>query len=683
MINSALQNPASIAVIGASENTGKPGGKVLLNLIKGNFKGNIFAVNPKPVNIRGAIHVPDISGLPHTDLAIISIPAKSCIEAVEKLSERGTKAFMIFSAGFSEAGNEGRELEIKLREIIDSYNSCLIGPNCIGMVNQNFKGVFTTPLHEYDPMGCELISSSGATAVFIIEAAQSTGLKFSNIYSIGNAVQTGAEDILEFMDETYEHGKSPRVKLLYLEQIKHPVKFIKHTSSLIRKGCYIAAIKSGYSESGSRAASSHTGAMATSDSLIRALFKKAGIVYCSSREELISVACIWQNKELKGNNIAIITHAGGSAVMLTDTLTSLGMNVPQIPTDSGRELLPLLHPGSSVNNPIDFLATGTAEQLGIIIDFCEKLKLIDGMVVVFGSAGLFNVQSAYDKLDEKMKTCEKPIYTVLPSLVNAREEIDNFISKGHINFSDEVVLGKALAHSYLKPKPTYGLTEIADMDITTIREVISEADTGYLSTSQVRQILQSAGLDVVNQRECFSLNDLTETAKSMSFPLALKVIGPIHKTDVGGVSLNINSDEILQSEFERMMKIKGVKGVLVQETIYGKELYCGAMKENKYGHLILCGLGGIFVEVINDIAYGLAPLNKDETSTMIKSLKGYPIIKGFRNRNGVNEDKFIDAVVRISSLVYVAPEITELDVNPFIGNPDRVVSVDARIKLAK
>lgn len=683
MINSALQNPASIAVIGASENTGKPGGKVLLNLIKGNFKGNIFAVNPKPVNIRGAIHVPDISGLPHTDLAIISIPAKSCIEAVEKLSERGTKAFIIFSAGFSEAGNEGRELEIKLREIIDSYNSCLIGPNCIGMVNQNFKGVFTTPLHEYDPMGCELISSSGATAVFIIEAAQSTGLKFSNIYSIGNAVQTGAEDILEFMDETYEHGKSPRVKLLYLEQIKHPVKFIKHTSSLIRKGCYIAAIKSGYSESGSRAVSSHTGAMATSDSLIRALFKKAGIVYCSSREELISVACIWQNKELKGNNIAIITHAGGSAVMLTDTLTSLGMNVPQIPTDSGRELLPLLHPGSSVNNPIDFLATGTAEQLGIIIDFCEKLKLIDGMVVVFGSAGLFNVQSAYDKLDEKMKTCEKPIYTVLPSLVNAREEIDNFISKGHINFSDEVVLGKALAHSYLKPKPTYGLTEIADMDITTIREVISEADTGYLSTSQVRQILQSAGLDVVNQRECFSLNDLTETAKSMSFPLALKVIGPIHKTDVGGVSLNINSDEILQSEFERMMKIKGVKGVLVQETIYGKELYCGAMKENKYGHLILCGLGGIFVEVINDIAYGLAPLNKDETSTMIKSLKGYPIIKGFRNRNGVNEDKFIDAVVRISSLVYVAPEITELDVNPFIGNPDRVVSVDARIKLAK
>lgn len=683
MINSALQNPASIAVIGASENTGKPGGKVLLNLIKGNFKGNIFAVNPKPVNIRGAIHVPDISGLPHTDLAIISIPAKSCIEAVEKLSERGTKAFIIFSAGFSEAGNEGRELEIKLREIIDSYNSCLIGPNCIGMVNQNFKGVFTTPLHEYDPMGCELISSSGATAVFIIEASQSTGLKFSNIYSIGNAVQTGAEDILEFMDETYEHGKSPRVKLLYLEQIKHPVKFIKHTSSLIRKGCYIAAIKSGYSESGSRAASSHTGAMATSDSLIRALFKKAGIVYCSSREELISVACIWQNKELKGNNIAIITHAGGSAVMLTDTLTSLGMNVPQIPTDSGRELLPLLHPGSSVNNPIDFLATGTAEQLGIIIDFCEKLKLIDGMVVVFGSAGLFNVQSAYDKLDEKMKTCEKPIYTVLPSLVNAREEIDNFISKGHINFSDEVVLGKALAHSYLKPKPTYGLTEIADMDITTIREVISEADTGYLSTSQVRQILQSAGLDVVNQRECFSLNDLTETAKSMSFPLALKVIGPIHKTDVGGVSLNINSDEILQSEFERMMKIKGVKGVLVQETIYGKELYCGAMKENKYGHLILCGLGGIFVEVINDIAYGLAPLNKDETSTMIKSLKGYPIIKGFRNRNGVNEDKFIDAVVRISSLVYVAPEITELDVNPFIGNPDRVVSVDARIKLAK
>jgi acetate---CoA ligase (ADP-forming) len=423
MIHRPLISPKNIAVIGASDKVSKPGGKVLKNLLDGDFKGEIFAVNPKPVNVKGVMHFKSVDDLPETDLAILSIPAASCPEAVEKLIEKNTKAFIVFSAGFSEAGEEGEKLSEKLTEMVDRANACLIGPNCIGIINENYKGVFTTPVPEYHADGCELISSSGATAVFIMEAAMSTGLRFSNVYSIGNAEQTGVEELLEYMDRNYVEGESPQVKLLYLEHIRNPFKFMKHASSLVRKGCKIAAIKAGYSEAGSRAASSHTGAMATSDTVIRALFKKSGVVYCSGREELITIACVFLSKELKGDNIAIITHAGGSAVMLTDALTQRGLMVPQIDEEKAGPLLKILHPGSSVANPIDFLATGTADQLGEIIDFCEKLDNIDAMIVVFGSPGLFRVKDVYALLDKKIHRCSK---AHLPGIAffNQREKRD-------------------------------------------------------------------------------------------------------------------------------------------------------------------------------------------------------------------------------------------------------------------
>ncbi|MCX6187730.1 MAG: CoA-binding protein [Bacteroidetes bacterium] len=418
MINKQLISPRHIAVIGASEHETKPGGKVLLNLLSGGFKGELYGVNPNQLNMVGVTHVKKISDLPEVDLAILAVPALICVASVKELISKNTKAFIIYSSGFGEAGEEGKILEKELVETISNANACLIGPNCIGVMNENYKGVFTTPIPAYDPQGCELISSSGATAVFIMEAAMSTGLRFSNVFSIGNASQVSAEDILEFMDKNFDNN-SPRVKLLYLESIRNPFKLMKHATSLIKKGCKIAAIKSGFSDAGGRAASSHTGALASSDIVIRALFNKAGIMYCSGRDELISAGCVFQSKPLMGNKLAIVTHAGGSAVMLTDALCSRGMEVPLIESEKASQLLSKLHAGSSVSNPIDFLATGTAEQLGEIIDFCEGLNEIDGIIVVFGSPGLFNVKDVYQVLDEKMQSGKKPIFPVLPSLVNA------------------------------------------------------------------------------------------------------------------------------------------------------------------------------------------------------------------------------------------------------------------------
>ncbi|MCO5258780.1 MAG: acetate--CoA ligase family protein [Crocinitomicaceae bacterium] len=683
MITSQLISPNSIAIIGASENASKPGGKVLQNILEGKFKGPVYAVNKKPISIKGATYVSEIEQIKQVDLAIISIPANQCLDAIKKLIQIGAKAFIIYSAGFSEAGEEGIAIEKEIIDVINKANATLIGPNCIGVINDVYKGVFTTPIPQYDKLGCELISSSGATAVFIMESALGTGLKFSNIYSIGNASQTGVEEILEYMDQTFDPQNSPKVKLLYLEHIKNPFKFIKHATSLRKKGCRIAAIKSGFSEAGGRAASSHTGALATSDIVIRALFRKCGIVYCSSRDELIAVAGVFQNKEVEGKNIAIITHAGGSAVMLTDALTSNGMNVPPFDSKDTKDLLAKLNPGSSVSNPIDFLATGTAEQLGEIIDFCDDYKAVDGMVVVFGSPGLFNVKDVYEVLDTKIKTCKKPIFPVLPSLINAEKEIKHFLSKGRVNFPDEVNLGKALAHVYQSTDMSFDKVVLPEMDIPAIRSIVNAASNGFVQQETCRELLDAAGIEMVKQQEFSDSKHIATIKGKMNFPIVMKVIGPVHKTEVGGVLLNIHDENQAMEAFNQLMKIPDAKGVLIQEMLRGEELYCGAVKQGDFGHVVLCGLGGIFLELLNDTSSGLAPLSKQEVTDMVESLKGYALIEGYRNRKGLNKEKYIDIVMRIGALVHIAPEIAELDLNPIMANESQMTVVDVRIKIEK
>jgi acetate---CoA ligase (ADP-forming) len=424
MVNRQLLNPESIVVIGASNNIQKPGGKVLKNLIDNQFKGRLYVVNPKEEEVQGIKSYSEVSLLPDCDLAVIAIAAKFCPETVEILANnKNTRAFIILSAGFSEEGKEGAILEKKVVETIDRVNGCLIGPNCIGVMNHHHSSVFTTPIPKLEPGGVDFISGSGATAVFIMEAGIPKGLTFSSVFSVGNSAQIGVEEVLQYMDENFDPKNSSRVKLLYIESVNKPGLLLKHASSLIRKGCKIAAIKSGSSEAGSRAASSHTGALASSDLAVDALFCKAGIVRCYSREELTTVASVFMHKELKGKNIAIITHAGGPAVMLTDALSEGGMTVPHIEGKDANELLEKLYPGSSVANPIDFLATGNAEQLGQIIEYCDKkFSHVDGMVVIFGSPGLFEVYDVYDLLDQKMKTASKPIFPVLPSVINVKKK---------------------------------------------------------------------------------------------------------------------------------------------------------------------------------------------------------------------------------------------------------------------
>ena len=686
MINQQLLHPESIVVVGGSNNTQKPGGAVVRNLISGGYQGTLRIVNPKEDEVQGIKVCHNVSELPQTDLAILVIAAKYCPDTVDLLAkEKGVKAFIILSAGFGEETHEGALLEERILQTCREHGAALIGPNCIGLMNAWHHSVFTKPIPRLNPKGADFISGSGATAVFILESAVMKGLQFNSVWSIGNGKQIGIEDVLEYMDDHFDAERDSQVKLLYIENIANPDKLLLHASSLIRKGCRIAAIKAGSSESGSRAASSHTGAIASSDSAVEALFRKAGIVRCFSREELTTVGCIFTLPRVKGRNCAIVTHAGGPGVMLTDALSKGGLNIPQLKGALADELKGQLFAGSSTANPIDILATGTPEHLGLAIDYCDKkFSDIDAIMVIFGTPGLFPLWDAYEVLHQKIQTCSKPIFPVLPCLNTAGPEVAEFLAKGHVNFSDEVTLGTALTRVMQTPPPAAETMEKVDVDVERIRQIIDGTDTnGYIAPKEVNALLIAAGIPTVPELTASDKQTLIDFANKVGYPVVAKVVGPVHKSDVGGVTLNINTPEQLAAEYDRMMQIADATGVMVQKMIKGTELFIGAKYEPRFGHVVLCGLGGIFVEVLKDVSSGLAPLSYDEAYSMIRSLRGYKIIKGTRGQQGLNEDKYADIIVRLSILLRHATEIKEMDINPLLADKDNVVAVDARIRIEK
>ena len=694
MINRELLQPKSIVVIGGSNNVHKPGGAVVRNILQGGYQGTLRVVNPKEDEVQGIKVFHDARELPPTELAILVIPAKLCPDSVELLAkEKGTKAFIIISAGFGEETKAGAVLEQRILDTCQQYGASLIGPNCIGLLNRHHHSVFTKPIPTLNPKGVDFVSGSGATAVFILESAVIKGLQFNSVWSIGNGKQIGIEDVLQYMDENFNAETDSPVKLLYIENISNPDKLLFHASSLIRKGCRIAAIKAGSSESGSRAASSHTGAIASSDSAVEALFRKAGIVRCFSREELTTVGCIFTLPPLNGRNFAIVTHAGGPGVMLTDALSKGGLNVPKIDGPLADELKEQLLPGSAVANPIDILATGTAKELGLAIDYCEqKFDDIDAIAVIYGTPGLTTLYEAYETLHQKILECRKPIFPILPSLHTAGPEVAEFLQKGHVNFSDEVTLATALSQIMNTPAPAPPEVQLYGIDIPRLNKIIfheiNRMDTegtksSYLAPDVVHEILECAGIPMVPELVASDKDELVSFATRVGYPVVAKVVGPVHKSDVGGVTLNIRTPEHLALEFERMMKIKGATGVMVQKMLKGTELFIGAKYEERFGHVVLCGLGGIFVEVLKDVSSGLAPLSYGEAYSMIRSLRGYKILKGTRGQAGINEQKYAEIIVRLSTLLRFATDIKEMDINPLLADNHDVVAVDARILVEK
>ncbi len=683
MINQQLIAPRSIVLVGGSNQLTKPGGSALMNLKQG-FTGDNYVVNAKEDEVQGIRSFRSVEDVPNADMAIISVPAVQCVQVVEVLAKRkGVKAFVVFSAGFSELNDDGAVLEKQLLKIVTDAGACLLGPNCSGMLNVHHQSIFTQPLPIIDPKGVDMVSSSGGTATFIIEDVAQMGLRFNSVFCIGNAAQIGVEEVIRYWDETFV-SDSPRVKIVYMETVHNPQMLLTHASSLVRKGCKIVALKSGTSDSGMRAAASHTGAMASSDVAVDALFRKAGIIRCHTRQELAHVAAVLTMKPLKGNNIAVVSQAGGPAVILTDALAKAGLSVPELPQAIAEELRTHLLPGSAVGNPIDLLGTGTGEHLDIAVDYCtKKVQDIDGLIVIYGDPGVTDVEKAYNILHQKIQENDIPIYSVLPSKVMAVKPMCNFVQKGNLCFTDEAVLAAALGKAFCSPVEISTDVPSPQMDISAVRQVVENQQNGWMPPADVRRLLHLAGIRVAPEVVSPDKQTIVAEAEKMGYPLVLKVVGPLHKSDVGGVKVGIASPDELATEVDRMMQIPDATAVMIQPLVAGKELFVGAKYEPNFGHTVLCGLGGIFVDVLKDVASGLAPLTPNEVRRMIRSLKTYPIIEGVRGQKGIHQDAYVEVIVRLSHLLMHTPEIQELDLNPLMATDTDVVVVDARIRIEK
>ncbi|MGL5620089.1 MAG: acetate--CoA ligase family protein, partial [Tannerellaceae bacterium] len=328
---------------------------------------------------------------------------------------------------------------------------------------------------------------------------------------------------------------------------------------------------------------------------------------------------------------------------------------------------------------------GTPEHLATAIDYCEhKFDNIDLMMVIFGSPGLVKLYDTYEVLHKKMESCSKPIFPILPSIVTAGPEVKSFVKKGHVNFSDEVTLGTALARVINTPCPASSDIQLYGVDVPEIRRIIDQLPSdGYLAPEHVRQVLTAAGVPLVKEFVSANKDEILAFAKEVGYPVVAKVVGPLHKSDIGGVSLNIKYEEHLILEFERMMKLPEVTAIMIQPMLKGTELFLGAKYEERFGHVVLCGLGGIFVEVLKDVSSGLAPISQEEAISMIRSLRGYPILKGVRGQKPIDEDQFASIIVKLSTVLRFAKEIKEMDINPLLATDKGIVAVDARIRIEK
>ncbi len=682
-LHQCLFRPRSIAVIGASGDPLKPGGRVFKNILDHGYQGILRPVNPKATEIMGIAVCPSIAALPEIpDLAIVAIPAAMVLAAVTELADRGTGATIVLTSGFGEKDAAGKAVEAKMKAIADGAGMALIGPNCSGFLTGAYKGKFAGIVPKLTGGAVDFISGSGATVDYVMECAEGRGLSFGTVLNLGNSAQMGVEDLLRLYDENYG-PECARILLLYMEAVKKPGMLLRHARSLAKKGCRLVGIKSGATSAGSRAAASHTGAMASSDTAVQALFDKAGIIRVDGRAALVDVACVLRAARGKplGKRVAIVTDAGGPGVMLTDELARGGLQLPPLSESSRAELTKILPPESSIVNPIDALPSRTAEQITAIVKILAEHERgnLDAIAVLTGDSGLSDNGAIYRAIGLAMEHSPIPVLPVLSSLTSCRDKIDAFTQGGHVYFPDEVALGRALGIVANQVVPA---EDDLDWPVGYNRQAIQRilADSsGVLSPDAVRQILIAAGFTVPEQLEAVGEEQVISACRKLGFPLAMKVVGPLHKTDVGGVRLGIESESEALAAWGSLMAIPEAHGVLLQPMIDGLEVILGASREGDFGHLIMFGLGGIHTEVLKDVRFALAPLSAAEAGRLIDGIRGRALLDGVRGGPGMDTTLLADLLVRLGRLVADFPEIGEIDINPVKGSGDRLLAVDARI----
>ncbi len=701
-----ILSPKSIAIVGASNRPGSLGLAIFRNLLEGAYQGILYPVNPKAKSIQGVKAYPNLVDIPdEVDMAVLIVPSKQVESVIELAARKGIKGVIVITAGFKEIGGHGVELEKKVQAMAKAHGIRMLGPNCLGVINTNkdvrMNATFSRLMPK--PGNVALVSQSGAMCVAILDFAEGRNMGFSKFVSIGNKADVNEVDLLRYLRD----DPDTKVIIMYLEDITDGHAFIEAARDItLVAGKPILALKAGRSPEGARAAASHTGSMAGSDTAYDAIFMQGGIQRVEGVSDLFNYTLAFSTQPLpKGSRIAIVTNSGGPGIMATDALIRPGITMAQLSEETKQKLRENLPPTASVNNPVDVIGDADAKRYETAIRCTLEDEDVDGAIVILAPAATTEIMETAQILPRIAKDIHKPILSSFMGLVDVSEGIRYLEQHGIPNyaFPEEASRTMAAMIKYsenLKPhrgrrREIFRLLEDQEKAAAVIAAKLSGRKEYFMTEKEAHELLRCYGFPLLKSSLIADPSEIPATIAEIGLPVVMKLDSPdiLHKSDAGGVRLRIKSIEEAQIAFHEIIesakKFKPsalIRGILVQEMAReGVEVILGSTRDQRFGPICMFGLGGIFVEALKDVTFRLAPMWETSAEMMVRSIRAYRVLQGIRGKPPADIKAAKLSILRLSEMVSNHPEIAELDINPLILYPEGqgCVVADARIILSR
>jgi acetate---CoA ligase (ADP-forming) len=678
--------PRNVAVIGASRRRGSIGGELFRNILAGDFSGAAYPVNRDGEPVAGVRAYALIEEIPEpVDLAVISLPAEAVLGAAEQALRKGVQALVVISAGFAEVGSEGAERQERLLALVRAHGARLIGPNCLGIAAAATSLNATFAARSAPSGNIGFSSQSGALGLALLEAAEARGLGLSAFVSIGNKADVSSNDLLEW----WEDDEATKVVLLYVESFGNPRRFGRLARRVARRKP-ILALKSGTTATGQRAASSHTAALAGSETAVDALFRQAGVIRATSLEELIDVATLLSSQpEPLGRRVAVLTNAGGLGILCADACEAAGLELPELAGDTRERLAALLSPEASVTNPVDMLGGATAATYAEALPVLLAEPQIDAAVVLFVPTVTATAEQVAEAVERTARATPeaKPVLAVVMSaagIPGPLRQAGGRVAAFTYPESAARALGRAAERADWLHRPHGAVPALAGIDREAAQRVVDRAladgDDAWLGPAQTRELLHAYSLPLVAERIAATPDEAASAAAALGFPVVVKTAVPgAHKTELGGIALDLEDDAAVREAAER---IGGP--VVVQPMLRASaELLAGVVQDPVFGPLVAFGPGGVLAELIGEAAFRIAPLTDTDAEELVTSGKAGRLVRGFRGAPAADAAALTDLVLRLARLGEDLPEVAELDLNPVLAMPDGCVAVDARVRIRR
>jgi acetate---CoA ligase (ADP-forming) len=676
--------PRSVAVLGASSRRGTIGGELFRNIIEGEFAGAAFPVNRNGEPVAGVRGYSSVADIPDpVDLAVVCVPAAAVLEAVESTLDAGVRAVCVISAGFAEVGSEGEERQRSLLASIRAHGARLLGPNCLGISSAAVRLNATFASRAAPPGNIGFSSQSGALGLALLEATESRGLGLSAFVSIGNKADVSSNDLLEW----WEDDPGTEVVLLYLESFGNPRRF-GTLARRVARSKPILAVKSGTTGSGARAASSHTAALAGSETAVDALFHHAGVIRASSLEELIDVATLLSTQPMpRGRRVAVLTNAGGLGILCADACEAAGLELPQLSETTVRALTSLLPDEASLANPVDMLGSASETSYADALPLLLADPVIDAVIALFVPAVSATAEAVATAIARVSAGAdgEKPVLAVVMSAEGIPAPLRTAHAVAAFAYPESAAraLGRVAERADWLRRQLGSVPEIGDVDTTAalavVERVLSGTDGGWLDPAETRELLLSYGIPLVPEALATNAAEAAAAAAALGYPVVVKTAAPgAHKTESGGIALDLKDEEAIRRAVDRI----GTPVIVQPMVAGGTELLAGLVQDPVFGPLVAFGPGGVLAELIGQASFRIAPLTDVDAEELVSEGKAGVLVRGFRGAPEADVAALVDLVHRLARLGLDLPAIAELDLNPVLALPDRCVVVDARVRLA-